>query len=64
MPEHISPMLCTLVQEPPTDSNYLFELKWDGYRIGLLPVIQTVKSGVCIPILTGKLMTKLTVCFN
>lgn len=31
--EHISPMLCTLVQEPPTDSNYLFELKWDGYRI-------------------------------
>lgn len=33
MPEHISPMLCTLVQEPPTDPNYLFELKWDGYRI-------------------------------
>ncbi|MBB5645750.1 non-homologous end-joining DNA ligase [Pedobacter cryoconitis] len=40
MPEHISPMLCTLVQEPPTDTNYLFELKWDGYRI-----VSKVKNG-------------------
>jgi bifunctional non-homologous end joining protein LigD len=30
---HIEPMLCTLIKEPPSDSNYLFELKWDGYRI-------------------------------
>lgn len=26
-------MLCTLVKEPPASSDYLFELKWDGYRI-------------------------------
>jgi bifunctional non-homologous end joining protein LigD len=31
--QHIEPMLCTLVKEPPTDADYLFEMKWDGYRI-------------------------------
>src|SRR3954464_1320038 len=30
---HIAPMLCTLVKEPPADPDYLFEMKWDGYRI-------------------------------
>lgn len=40
MPDHISPMLCTLVKEPPKNSNYLFELKWDGYRI-----VSKVESG-------------------
>ncbi|RLJ77336.1 bifunctional non-homologous end joining protein LigD [Pedobacter alluvionis] len=33
MPEHISPMLCTLVKSPPISSDYIFEIKWDGYRI-------------------------------
>jgi len=33
MPASISPMLCTLVKEPPKSDEYLFELKWDGYRI-------------------------------
>jgi bifunctional non-homologous end joining protein LigD len=33
VPDHIAPMLCTLVNEPPKSSDYLFELKWDGYRI-------------------------------
>ena len=32
-PNHLSPMLCTLVKEPPASTDYLFELKWDGYRI-------------------------------
>jgi bifunctional non-homologous end joining protein LigD len=32
-PNHISPMLCTLVKVPPASTDYLFELKWDGYRI-------------------------------
>lgn len=26
-------MLCTLTKEPVTDPDYLFEIKWDGYRI-------------------------------
>jgi len=33
MPKHISPMLCTLVKEPPLSSDYIYEIKWDGYRI-------------------------------
>ena len=33
MPEHIDPMLCTLVKEPLDSTAYLYELKWDGYRI-------------------------------
>ncbi len=33
MPEHIEPMLCTLVKDPVESDEYIFELKWDGYRI-------------------------------
>ncbi|WP_353718666.1 DNA ligase D [Dyadobacter sp. 676] len=33
MPERIDPMLCTLVKEVPSLPDYLFEVKWDGYRI-------------------------------
>lgn len=33
MPEHVDPMLCTLVKEPVENEAYIFELKWDGYRI-------------------------------
>src|SRR5215212_4546836 len=33
MPSSVSPMLCTLTKEPVTDPDYLFEIKWDGYRI-------------------------------
>jgi len=33
MPERISPMLCTLTKEPVVDPDYLYEIKWDGYRI-------------------------------
>ncbi|WGQ10692.1 non-homologous end-joining DNA ligase [Pedobacter gandavensis] len=33
MPEHLQPMLCTLVKEPLESEEYLYELKWDGYRI-------------------------------
>jgi bifunctional non-homologous end joining protein LigD len=32
MPEEIKPMLSTLVDEPFTNENWLFEIKWDGYR--------------------------------
>ena len=31
-PETIEPMLCTLVDEPFDRENWLFEMKWDGYR--------------------------------
>lgn len=32
MPEIVKPMLATLVDEPFTDDDWLFEVKWDGYR--------------------------------
>ena len=32
-PTVIKPMLATLVKQPFPDSNYVFEVKWDGYRI-------------------------------
>lgn len=32
-PEQVAPMLCTLVREPVNDDNFLYEIKWDGYRI-------------------------------
>jgi bifunctional non-homologous end joining protein LigD len=33
MPDNIAPMLCTLTKEPVDDPEYLYEIKWDGYRI-------------------------------
>ena len=33
MPGSIKPMLCTLVSEPFTKEGWLYEVKWDGYRI-------------------------------
>jgi bifunctional non-homologous end joining protein LigD len=33
MPEGIMPMLCTLLREPFSNPDYLFEIKWDGYRL-------------------------------
>ncbi len=32
MPEAINPMLATLVDEPFSDSDWIFETKWDGFR--------------------------------
>lgn len=32
MPEHVKPMLCTLVDQPFNCEGWLFEIKWDGYR--------------------------------
>lgn len=31
-PWHVRPMLCTLVEEPFDKSDWIFEIKWDGYR--------------------------------
>lgn len=33
MPTGIKPMLCSLLKQPFDDPEYLFEIKWDGYRI-------------------------------
>ena len=33
MPDNISPMLCTLAKQVPDNSDYVYEIKWDGYRI-------------------------------
>lgn len=32
IPSRIRPMLATLIQKPFDNSNWLFEIKWDGYR--------------------------------
>ena len=32
MPQIISPMLATLIEKPFSDPEWLFEIKWDGYR--------------------------------
>ena len=31
-PWHVTPMLCTLVDEPFSKDDWLFEVKWDGFR--------------------------------
>jgi bifunctional non-homologous end joining protein LigD len=33
MPTSVKPMLCTLTKEVVADQDYLYEVKWDGYRI-------------------------------
>jgi bifunctional non-homologous end joining protein LigD len=33
MPTSVSPMLCTLTKEALNSDDYLYEIKWDGYRI-------------------------------
>lgn len=33
IPSGVAPMLCTLTREPADDPEYLYEVKWDGYRI-------------------------------
>jgi len=33
MPEFINPMLATFIEKPFRKKNWLFEIKWDGYRI-------------------------------
>jgi bifunctional non-homologous end joining protein LigD len=33
MPKSVKPMLCTLTKEVVQDDDYLYEVKWDGYRI-------------------------------
>lgn len=40
MPQRVDPMLCTLVKEVPALPDYIYEVKWDGYRI-----ISYVSSG-------------------
>ena len=33
MPRYVEPMLATLVSKPFRDEDWLFEVKWDGYRV-------------------------------
>ena len=33
MPSSIEPMLATLTTKAFTDADWLFEIKWDGYRV-------------------------------
>lgn len=40
MPAKVKPMLATLIKEPFNDPNWLFEIKWDGYR-----AIAEIKKG-------------------
>jgi bifunctional non-homologous end joining protein LigD len=33
MPTSVKPMLCMLIKEPFNNPDYIYEVKWDGYRI-------------------------------
>jgi bifunctional non-homologous end joining protein LigD len=33
-PQFIEPMLCTLIENVSNDDNFVYEVKWDGYRVG------------------------------
>ena len=33
MPQRIEPMLATLATKPFNDPDWLFEIKWDGFRV-------------------------------
>jgi bifunctional non-homologous end joining protein LigD len=33
-PKFVEPMLCSLIEKVSNNENYLYEVKWDGYRIG------------------------------
>lgn len=43
IPAGIKPMLCTLIKQPFNDPAYIFEIKWDGYRILAYHDTNTVK---------------------
>ena len=43
MPEFIPPMLATLVGAPFDDPDWLFEIKWDGFRVETVMTPATVR---------------------
>lgn len=45
MPANLKPMLASVTSEPFNDANWLFEIKWDGYRA--LSYLQNGKVNVC-----------------
>ena len=49
MPANIEPMLATLASKPFSDPDWLFEIKWDGYRV------QAVVRDKAVKILTRNL---------
>ena len=44
MPQKIEPMTATLAERPFTDPKWLFEIKWDGFRVQAVVKDGTVKS--------------------
>ena len=52
MPPHIEPMLATLASKPFSDPDWLFEIKWDGYRV------QAVVDGGKVKIWTRNLQRR------
>ena len=44
MPQHVEPMLATLASTPFSDPDWLFEIKWDGYRVQAVVVDGKVRS--------------------
>ena len=43
MPQRIEPMFATLAAKPFSDPNWLFEIKWDGYRLQAVVADKTVR---------------------
>jgi hypothetical protein len=42
VPRFIPPMLATLVGGPFNDPDWLFEVKWDGFRVGFAELLASV----------------------
>jgi hypothetical protein len=40
MPTAVKPMLCTLLKKPFNDPAYVYEVKWDGYRIIVFSILR------------------------
>jgi len=45
MPKDIEPMLATLVSEPINEAEWVYEMKWDGYRA--VAYIKNNKVDIC-----------------
>src|SRR5678815_2843209 len=45
MPKNIEPMLATLVSEPVNEAQWIYEMKWDGYRA--VAYIKNNKVDIC-----------------
>ena len=54
MPRDIEPMLATLVNEPVEDEEWVYEMKWDGYRA--IAYMNKGKIGIQATVMNAKVV--------